>query len=82
MSPSPDRADVPRGTQGNPLLTNREREVLRLICGGFGEREIASELGISIKTVDTYKRNLFKKAGVHKAVMLALWAVRTGRVEA
>lgn len=74
-------ADVPRETAAKTLLTNREREVMRLICDGFSKRQIAAELGISIKTVDSFKRDLYHKAQVHKATALVRWAIKTGRIE-
>jgi DNA-binding NarL/FixJ family response regulator len=50
---SPHRAITPRSS-----LSNREAEVFKLIGEGFSTREIASRLGLSIKTVDTYKEHL------------------------
>lgn len=75
-------ADVPRETAAKTVLTNREREVVRLICDGLSDKEIAAEMRISPKTVGSFKRDVFRKAGVHKVTALVRWAIRTGRIEA
>jgi DNA-binding NarL/FixJ family response regulator len=61
-------------------LTGREREVLQLITEGLSTKEIAKELGISVKTVQTHRANLMHKTGVHKASSLVRYAIREGLV--
>jgi DNA-binding NarL/FixJ family response regulator len=63
-------------------LTCREREVLQLIAEGLSTKEIAHELGISVKTVQTHRANLMHKTGVHKASSLVRYAIREGLVSA
>lgn len=63
-------------------LSGREREVLQLIAEGLSTREIAKELGISVKTVQTHRANLMQKTGVHKASSLVRYAIREGFVSA
>jgi len=63
-------------------LTCREREVLQLITEGLSTKEIAHELGISVKTVQTHRANLMHKTGVHKAPSLVRYAIREGLVSA
>jgi DNA-binding NarL/FixJ family response regulator len=63
-------------------LTGREREVLQLIAEGLSTKEIAHELGISVKTVQTHRANLMHKTGVHKASSLVRYAIREGLVSA
>jgi DNA-binding NarL/FixJ family response regulator len=63
-------------------LTCREREVLQLISEGLSTKEIAHELGISVKTVQTHRANLMHKTGVHKASSLVRYAIREGLVSA
>jgi DNA-binding NarL/FixJ family response regulator len=53
-----------------PRLTNREREVLELLAGGQRQKQIALELSISPKTVDTHVQNLLRKFGVHSRAEL------------
>jgi len=57
-------------------LTNRELEVLNLICKGFTIKEIADKLFISQRTVDGHKANLFRKAGVDSSVKLVTFAIK------
>jgi len=59
-------------------LTPRERLVLRRVAEGRTNREIATELSLSPKTVDTHRTNLMRKLGVHDAQALARYAVRRG----
>ena len=59
-------------------LTPRERLVLRRVAEGRTNREIANELSLSPKTVDTHRTNLMRKLGVHDAQALARFAVRRG----
>lgn len=65
-----------------PDLTSRQREVIQLIAEGLSTKEIAAELGISVKTAQTHRANLMKKVGVHKASGLVRYAVREGIVSA
>jgi NarL family two-component system response regulator LiaR len=56
------------GTGTRPVkstLTNREWEILDLICGGASTREIAESLYLSTETVNTHAKNVLKKLGVH-----------------
>lgn len=59
-------------------LTPRERWVLRRVAEGRTNREIAAELSLSPKTVDTHRTNVMRKLGVHDAQALARFAVRRG----
>ncbi|HLT20933.1 MAG TPA: response regulator transcription factor, partial [Thermomicrobiales bacterium] len=59
-------------------LTRREREVVRLIARGLTNRQIAVELDIADRTVDTHVTNIFKKLGVSSRVKVAAWAVERG----
>ncbi len=60
--------------KGVPLLTNREEDVVRLVSGGFTNREIAKELGLSEHTVKNYMFDVFEKLGVSRRVELVLRA--------
>ena len=72
----------PRGAAGTPLdiLTNREREVLQRIAEGFGSKEIASDLQLSRRTVESHRAHLMRKLGVHKTSALVRIAIREGLV--
>ncbi len=62
-------------------LTDREREVLQLIAEGMSSKEIASMLGVSLKTVDSHRSNLMEKLDIHKVSGLVRFAIRVGLVE-
>jgi DNA-binding NarL/FixJ family response regulator len=51
-------------------LTSREEEIARLCAKGLLSKEIATQLGISPRTVETHKNNLFKKLGINNTVEL------------
>lgn len=72
-------ADV--SPSGLGVLTDREREVLQLIAEGLSSKEIASMLGVSLKTVDSHRSNLMEKLDIHKVSGLVRFAIRTGLVE-
>ena len=60
------------------VLGAREREVLRLLSEGKSSKEIAAELALSIKTVETHRRNITQKVGLHSVAELTKYAVREG----
>jgi DNA-binding NarL/FixJ family response regulator len=55
-------------------LTPREREVLRLLARGYAYKEIASQLFISIKTVETHASNVLRKLQLSNRHQLTRWA--------
>ena len=59
-------------------LTDREREVLQLLAEGKTTKWIASELSISVKTVETHRRNIMEKLDLHSIAELTKYAVREG----
>lgn len=69
--------DSPVATSVGPdfdQLTPREREVLRLLARGYAYREIAAELFISIKTVETHASNILRKLQLSSRYQLTRWA--------
>ena len=68
------RADVPVADPELDQLTNREREVLRLLARGYAYKEIAKELFISIKTVETHVSNVLRKLQMSNRYELSRWA--------
>lgn len=60
------------------LLTNREREVLRLLAEGKRARDIASELKIGVKTAEAHRQNLMNKLEMHTIAELTRFAIREG----
>ncbi|MEQ4714402.1 two component system response regulator [Providencia alcalifaciens] len=59
-------------------LTTRERQILKLISEERRNRDIAEDLKITIKTVETHRLNLMRKLGTHSSVGLVKWAYRLG----
>ena len=54
-------------------LSNRETQVARLISLGKTKKEIANELGLSVRTIENQTRTAFKKTGARKSTELAIW---------
>ncbi|HEV2092680.1 MAG TPA: helix-turn-helix transcriptional regulator [Rubrobacter sp.] len=71
--PGPEAA-VRRGQPGGKL-TRREREVALLVARGLTNRQIASELTISERTVTTHVDRILRKLGVTSRSRIAAWAV-------
>lgn len=63
---------------GFDVLTDREREVLQLIAEGSSTKQIAIKLHISIKTVETHRRQIMSKLGIHTIAELTKYAIRKG----
>ena len=61
-------------------LSQREREVLKLIAEGYKNKEIAGDLCISLKTVEKHRANLMKKLDLHNAAALTVYAMQKGLV--
>jgi len=59
-------------------FTAREQEILVQLAQGFSNQEIARQLCLSVKTVDTHVANLMKKTGVHKRTQLLSFAYEQG----
>jgi DNA-binding CsgD family transcriptional regulator len=62
-------------------LSEREREILKLVATGATNQQIATDLGISINTVKVHLRNVFGKIGAASRTEATLYAVRNGLVE-
>ncbi len=70
--------------QADPLdrLTPRQREVLQLVAEGNSTKAIARRLGVSVKTVETYRSQLMDALGIHDIAGLTRYAIRKGIVSA
>src|SRR5437763_887252 len=55
-------------------LSGRELDVLRLICEGLSNREIATKLSLSVNTVAVHRANIMNALGVHKTAELVVYA--------
>jgi two-component system response regulator NreC len=85
LSPGVSRAvmDAYRTKSEKPkdLLTPRERQVLQLIAEGKSTKDIASILGISVKTAESHRTRLMQKLDIHETASLVRYAVRRGIVQ-
>ena len=61
-------------------LTTRERQVLQCVAEGMTNRQIAEQLGLAVKTVDTHRMRLMRKLNIHDQTNLVKFAVRRGLV--
>jgi len=66
--------------QTSPPLTKRELEVLKLTAEGYNTKEIAFELGVSIKMIEIHRSNIRRKLGFKSIAQLTTYAVRTGLI--
>jgi len=64
------------------ILSERERQVLRLVALGFTTQQIAAQLFLSIRTVETYKTRCMEKLGLHGRAALVRYALQHGLLEA
>jgi DNA-binding NarL/FixJ family response regulator len=62
-------------------LTKREREVVQLLAEGKTTKEVASVLGMSVKTAETHRANIMSKLNFHSVSQLVLYAVRNNLVQ-
>lgn len=83
LSPLAMQAVVNHFAEGVPLpktrydtLSNREREILKLLADGLTVKDIASRLNLSLKTVDVHKYNLMRKLALHNRTELIKYALR------
>ena len=72
-----------RGQQAaTPRLSSREQQVLQLIAQGKSTKEVASVLGISVKTASAHRSSLMRKLDVHETASLVRYAIRSGFISA
>ena len=62
---------------GDVPLTNRELEIIKLIAEGVSNRNIADKLFISVRTVETHRRNIMKKLQVRSVIALVHYAAQS-----
>ena len=82
-STSSSRSLRPAGTQssiGADVLSQREREVIKLIAEGYRTREIATFLSLSHKTVEKHRSNLMRKLNLRSAAAVTAYAIANGFV--
>ena len=62
-------------------FSNREKEIIKLVATGKSSETISKELKISINTVNTHRRNILKKAGMHNTAEIVKYGIETGILE-
>jgi len=86
LSPGVSRAVVEayrtKSEMPSDPLTLRERQVLQLIAEGRSTKDVASLLGISVKTAESHRTRLMQKLDIHETATLVRYAVRRGLVQA
>jgi len=70
-----------KGQDSSALLTNREKQVLKLIADGFTNNEIADKIFVSPLTVDSHRKNLLLKLGARNTAALVKIALMAGLLE-
>ncbi|MCL4822393.1 MAG: response regulator transcription factor [Vicinamibacteria bacterium] len=73
----PERSED-AGASDYDRLTDREKQVLRLVAEGRANKEVAEELGISVKTAMSHREHLMQKLGLHSRTELVKFALRIG----
>lgn len=76
-----ERMDNEVSSADESPLTPREREVITLLADGLSNQTIASELSISVKTVDRHRENIMNKLSLHSRTELVKYAIRKGYID-
>jgi DNA-binding NarL/FixJ family response regulator len=63
-----------------PIISDREREVLQLLAEGNSVKETAFKLGVSAKTIETHRRNIMEKLQINNSSELVKYALREGLI--
>ena len=71
----------PSSSEEQSLLSDRETEILILICQGFSNQEIADQLFISKRTVDKHRANILEKSECKNTAQLVVYAIKNELVE-
>lgn len=62
-------------------ITNRELEIIKLICDGWNSKEISSQLFISFNTVETHRKRIFQKLKIKNSIALLRFAIKHDLIE-
>jgi DNA-binding NarL/FixJ family response regulator len=64
-----------------PKLSDREIEIIHLICKGKTNKEIASELYLSRRTIESHRENIYEKTETHSSAQVAIYAIRNNIID-
>jgi len=73
-------APTGNGPAGTVPLTPREMEIVRLLSAGSGNKQVAADLGIAVRTAETHRANIMKKLKLHSIAELIHFAISWGIV--
>ncbi|MFZ5428937.1 MAG: LuxR C-terminal-related transcriptional regulator [Bacteroidota bacterium] len=76
-----DNREAPKIEEDSKTLTYSEMEIVRMIANGYTTKEIALQRNISFHTVNTHRKNIFRKLGVNNASELIIQAIRSGWID-
>jgi DNA-binding CsgD family transcriptional regulator len=62
-------------------LSARERQVLQLVGEGRSTKEVAVQLGVSVKTAESHRARLMRKLDIHETASLVRYAIRRGLIQ-
>ncbi len=77
----PQQASEESGAPSPQILTSKERQILQLLAEGLANKQIATVLSMSVKTVETHRGHLMNKLGLHNVANLTRYAIRHGLTE-
>lgn len=72
------RDQAPASGEDFKTLSVREREVLQLLAEGRTSKQIAAKLGVAVSTIETHRRQIMDKLGLHSVAELTKYAIREG----
>jgi len=75
------KAALAKGDAAMDPLTQREREVLQHIAEGKTNKEVSQQLGMSVKTVESHRRNIMTKLNIHETAGLVRHAIKIGLIQ-
>ncbi len=81
LRPKPKPKAKPKTSQGrkkNKELSERKKQIVRLVCKQMTSQEIGDKLGLSKKTVEVHRLQIFDQVKVRNNVGLAIWAIKNG----
>lgn len=76
-----DNSEVPQIDEESRNLTHSEIEIVKLIASGYTTKEIATQRNVSFHTVNTHRKNIFRKLGVNNASELIMQAIKSGWID-
>ena len=69
---------TPRNTRGGEALTSREQTILLALARGMSNKDVAADLNISVRTVETHRKNIKRKLGISSTAGLTRYALEHG----